>query len=467
MNEQFPTPLPPQGQAIDQRLNNAENILEAKRFSAAWVEAPREGNTTSEDRMFISPPNPHGETYIGVFDGVGGHEAGEVASGLAAAKLSELADKDSSAGIQNPGVHIDYLFREVSGAVINGAKERGLEHAGTTGTIAVLKEGAGKNGGSLLVGGAVGDSLGFIVRANGAVVPMFKEETGRQKMLDGGAGEAAADRFGNQITNCITPGLDDDGKPVYKGLLQTFEFEVFRGDQVVLTTDGITGDTSRQRLRDPETGQAGAYNEEVISKVVGNPNLTAKEKAQMLKDLSTKKDDKTAIVIDVHGGPFTERELAADMDELRREHGLPERQRRLGGFSLGKAEVVKSEAPVMAAPERPMTHEERVIADLNKTIDASSAGMDEIKSRLGSEDYSKLFGWGVATAYFRQLARQDEKGTLGSKGYERVGLALAAANDLEKKLPESVKKYAGNFRVHIVNKTLAQDQINEIKDKRV
>lgn len=298
-----------------EHMNAMHGKFEAENFSAGFASAIGEGKSTNEDTSYLFNNPQTGETYMGVFDGMGG--VGEGTGVLAATAAQEALHKIAldgtkfANGIQNIPNHFGHIFKSMQKGVEAASKAQGDEAMGSTALVALLKQGQGEEEGrQFLHVGAVADSLGFVVRKDGSILQLNKEETQRQILLDGGAGVEFADAEGNVVTNGLGP-------DIYRGLEQTATVEVFAGDVVVLTTDGITGDRESQRLK------GGTSNEEVISRIALDKTLTQKERAEALIKLSGKpKDDKTAMIVDIiEAAPykFTAEDLRADMEQLRRE----------------------------------------------------------------------------------------------------------------------------------------------------
>lgn len=299
MPEQSPTQYPTealtpvQGSSIntvinqqttaEQHMLSLKGELEGKIFDAGFEVKPKIEGKTSEDVAYLYDDG-NGQTFIGVFDGVGGHNAGDMAANAARDVLHTYATNDKK--MVNPNGLVNDFFEDAVEEIANRIADNPHEAygAGTTGLVGVLVE--NDDGTKSLHGAAVGDSLGFVVRSDGSIIQLNKEESHRQVLLDSGQSEEVADKQGNVITNALSPG-------VFEGVNQKFEIAVNDGDVIVFTSDGITGDKSTQRLR------GGDSNEVVIAEIALDSTLSAKQKAQKLIELSTKSDDKTAVVVEV------------------------------------------------------------------------------------------------------------------------------------------------------------------------
>lgn len=201
----------------------------------------------SEDSYFVSPE----DGIFAVFDGAGGHAGGAEASRTCAEKLGELTSKYSI----NTANHISYAMNELNKAVCEN------ENAGiTTAVIAKLVEDPAD--GKVLTFASVGDSRLYIVRGDKAY-QMTKDE-----------GE------GKYIYNSL-------GKNGNYELKQIKSIVVQPGDNIVLCTDGVTGDYDDDLMSPEELG-------DIVSHAKDE-----KSAADALISRARKHDDRTALVIKV------------------------------------------------------------------------------------------------------------------------------------------------------------------------
>ena len=176
---------------------------------------------------------------VGLFvvaDGMGGHQAGEIASHMAVATVAaEIKDGDGASDTcSDPGSAEDLPATRLRSALqaanvrvyTTGAGDPALSGMGTTITALLM-------GASGAVVGSVGDSRAYLVRG-GTTVQLTHDDTWLVSMLGSdGAREAAARAhpMRHVLTHII--GSRDGGEP------ELVSVPVQSGDVFVLTTDGL------------------------------------------------------------------------------------------------------------------------------------------------------------------------------------------------------------------------------------
>lgn len=267
--------------------------LEAPTFAAGWDQQEREGKDFSEDSLYAAYDPESGNGYFAVLDGVGGAERGNVASASGVHALHEFVQQQAGTKFRNSvhGMNLIYanMQQKIADTIIGGQ---------TTAFVGVLHDGYGKDTGKQFFDyGAAGDSLGFIVRADGNIYNLNEEETAEKYFLEEGRKEGKAPQdvqlpkdAGTIIYNGL--GTDKKGASVFRGLNERHRVQVRPGDVLVLTSDGITGDNEDQRL-------VGGDNLAVISAIAMANDKTPREKAMLLIEAATKVDDRTAMVIEI------------------------------------------------------------------------------------------------------------------------------------------------------------------------
>ncbi len=240
----------------------AANQPGAKSFFGSRTEVGhvREHN---EDSLVVTPP------LFAVADGMGGHEAGEVASEIAINTLAELAPA---------GPDGDALARAVVAANLEVIKAPGQgigrEGMGTTLTAAILE-------GERLVIAQVGDSRAYLLH-QGRLQQLTRDHSLMADMIEAGQlteAEARVHPNRSVITRAI--GSDPHMQP------DIYELNVETGDRILLCSDGIC-----TMIEDPE-----------IARIMGSSE-TAQECADNLVAAALDAggyDNATAIVMDVEG----------------------------------------------------------------------------------------------------------------------------------------------------------------------
>ncbi len=242
--------------------HKAANEPGAKSFFGSRTEIGhvREHN---EDSLVVTPP------LFAVADGMGGHEAGEVASEIAIKTLAELAPA---------GPDGDALARAVVAANLEVIKAPGKgigrEGMGTTLTAAILE-------GERLVIAQVGDSRAYLLH-QGRLQQLTRDHSLMADMIEAGQlteAEARVHPNRSVITRAI--GSDPHMQP------DIYELNVETGDRILLCSDGIC-----TMIEDPE-----------IARIMGSSE-TAQECADNLVGAALDAggyDNATAIVMDVEG----------------------------------------------------------------------------------------------------------------------------------------------------------------------
>ena len=217
----------------------------------------------NEDSLVAVPP------LFAVADGMGGHEAGEVASEIAINTIMELAPDHADS---------DALARAVIAANLNvikaPAKGIGREGMGTTLTAAILE-------GERLIIAQVGDSRAYLLH-EGKLQQLTRDHSLMADMIEAGQlteAEARVHPNRSVITRAI--GSDPHMQP------DIYELNVETGDRILLCSDGIC-----TMIEDPQ-----------IEHVMGH-SRTAQECADNLVAAALEAggfDNATAVVVDVEG----------------------------------------------------------------------------------------------------------------------------------------------------------------------
>lgn len=217
----------------------------------------------NEDSLTVLPP------LFAVADGMGGHEAGEVASEITINTLNDLAPTSADA---------EALERAVVAANLNVIKAPsqgiGREGMGTTLTAAILEK-------ERLIIAQVGDSRAYLLH-NGSLQQITRDHSLMADMIEAGQlteAEARVHPNRSVITRAI--GSDPHMQP------DLYELNVETGDRLLLCSDGICG-----MIEDSE----------IASIMRGAPSAQAC--ADQLVEAALNAggfDNATAVVVDVEG----------------------------------------------------------------------------------------------------------------------------------------------------------------------
>lgn len=182
----------------------------------------------NEDSYRIAA-QPDGSRLLVVCDGMGGHEAGEVASQVASDRLVEVI---SASPADNPPRALYQAFLEANQAVLDAVHTRGAEGMGTTGVVAWVM-------GSRCYVGWVGDSRLYQFR-EGAPVDRTRDHTRVAVMVSHGiltAEEARHHPDAHVLVQALggSAGVQKSFKPE----VWTEPLELRAGDVVLLCSDGL------------------------------------------------------------------------------------------------------------------------------------------------------------------------------------------------------------------------------------
>lgn len=171
----------------------------------------------NEDSVLAQPP------LFVVADGLGGHEAGEVASSIAVETLRDHAPRRAEAKALARAV------RAANRAVLRAAKEgQGRPGMGTTMTAALVE-------GTTIALAHVGDSRAYLLHA-GALSRLTEDHSMVADMIRRGQLTEAEARI-HPHRSVITRALGTDNEMV----ADAYEVEVSAGDRLMLCSDGLTG----------------------------------------------------------------------------------------------------------------------------------------------------------------------------------------------------------------------------------
>lgn len=174
----------------------------------------RSGN---EDAFLLAPP------LFAVADGLGGHQAGEVASSIAIDTLLEAAPRQADAKA------LGRAARRANAAVIDAARTgKGRSGMGTTITAAMLD-------GTRVALAHVGDSRAYLLHL-GQLQQLTQDHSMVADLVREGRltpDEARVHPNRSVITRAL--GSDPDM------MADTFEIDAASGDRLLLATDGLTG----------------------------------------------------------------------------------------------------------------------------------------------------------------------------------------------------------------------------------
>jgi protein phosphatase len=182
----------------------------------------------NEDAISLQEDDGRGYYLALVCDGMGGHNAGEVASAIAVETISNYVAEEFGGELETAAV-IERAFAVASRRIDDLAEENPAARG--MGCTAVLVLGVKDK---LFVAHA-GDSRAYRLR-NGELFPLTRDHTMVQEMLDNGLiskEQASVHPYRGRISRCLGHGRN-------KGDPTISEYELERGDDVLLASDGLT-----------------------------------------------------------------------------------------------------------------------------------------------------------------------------------------------------------------------------------
>lgn len=194
-------------------------------------------------KLKCSVPLEHDQLYA-VCDGMGGEEAGEVASYTSALTMSLLKEFSPESDVQT---EIDALSATANIAVYRKAEEKRIS-SGSTMVCAALHEGR-------MTVANIGDSRAYLLR-DGELVQLSHDHSEAQQLVDRGfvtQEEARTLAESHTVTRYL--GVDPDEYTVEATFAD--EFEPKEGDFLLLCSDGLTDmltDDEIQKTIEPKAG---------------------------------------------------------------------------------------------------------------------------------------------------------------------------------------------------------------------
>lgn len=178
----------------------------------------------NEDSVLLEPP------LFAVADGLGGHEAGEVASGVAVAALLDASPARADAKALGRAV------RAANRAVIRAAREgRGREGMGTTLTAAIAE-------GTRIAVAHVGDSRAYLLHGD-TLERITRDHSMVADMIRQGTLTEEESRS-HPNRSVITRALGTDPNM----FADIFEVDAEPGDRLLICSDGLTGMLADERI---------------------------------------------------------------------------------------------------------------------------------------------------------------------------------------------------------------------------
>ena len=210
-----------------------------------------------------------GSLFVIVADGMGGHEAGEVASGLAVQVVEDSVSRDPEA---DPRERLHTALIEANDVILDEGNRSGTRGMGTTAISAICR-------GNEVYVALVGDSRLYMIR-HGHVVWRTMDHTRVQMLVD--AGEISEEDAKNHpeagmLTRALGHARMADGRPLEPDVLSD-PIQIEESDSLLLCSDGLTDlvdDWEIARIVAGKTGdEAAAELIELACERGGHDNIT-------------------------------------------------------------------------------------------------------------------------------------------------------------------------------------------------
>jgi serine/threonine protein phosphatase PrpC len=255
-------------------------FLELRPFGLTDAGKVRQNN---EDALLLGEGED--ETLFVVADGIGGFEAGEVASSLAIEVLKDLP----------PGESFKAAIGEANRRIV--AAGRGDEKLSGMGTTVVAIRFGGKQGEPVAEVAHVGDSRAYLVRG-GDMIPITEDHSLVAELVRSGdltRDQAAEHPQKNLITRAL--GADEEVD------VDTAILPIEAGDRILLCSDGLSDMVSEAGIS------------EILVESPDDPEKAARDLLSAALDAGGN-DNITVVVVDVKGQPARGERRSSGISEL-------------------------------------------------------------------------------------------------------------------------------------------------------
>ncbi len=310
-------------------------FLELQPFGLTDAGKVRQNN---EDSMLVG--DGEDETLFVVADGIGGFEAGEVASSLAVEVLKDL----------NPDKTFEAAIGEANRRIL--AAGRGDEKLSGMGTTVVAIRFGGTQREPLAEVAHVGDSRAYLVRG-GEMNPITEDHSLVAELVRSGdltRDQAAEHPQKNLITRAL--GADEDLD------VDTTVLPIDAGDRVLLCSDGLSDMVAEARISeiliespdDPERAARGLVS--AALEAGGNDNITVvvvdvKEQAAPPRRVRSRREERSGGTSEMLAlGPQTTGSDTSSRTRSRR-HAKAARRKRRSGFRRALGKLIRGLAIVL------------------------------------------------------------------------------------------------------------------------
>ena len=277
----------------------------------------------------------------GVFDGMGGHQAGEVASAMTRDTLHAAAEAAAAAGAPFGAKEVGLALDVASSAVCDEAERRRAQRGmGTTAVVCVVRD-------RHVIVAHVGDSRAYLLR-DGRMQQLTADHTIVAELVAKGAlteDEALTHPYRSVLSRNV--GAKRTTTP------DVFELDLAPGDRLLLCSDGLTGFASVGEIR------------RILSDAADPPSA-----AKELIDVALKGgggDNVTAVILDAGAAPVPRR------TQIIRTTGASQWHARRDAFLAAAREFGLASSPICAV----LSPDEAVDIVAGNAFDAIYSDMEQ------------------------------------------------------------------------------------------
>lgn len=230
----------------------------------------------NEDSIAFSFPENDKHNLIAVVaDGMGGHNAGEVASKMACDLLLNYCMKNWNQHI--PEILLNKAFREANQEIAMAGKSNSEQHGmGTTATSVIIKK-------DVCHIGHIGDSRAYLLR-NDSLMQLSKDHTLVNQMFESGE-ITEKERDHHPMKNVLLQALGT--MPTIQPQIPSEAKTVYEGDRLFLCSDGVYDALSDEDIKDLLLMKRPEFVLECLSSVATSRNVS---------------DNFSALLIDISSG---------------------------------------------------------------------------------------------------------------------------------------------------------------------
>ena len=342
-----------------EQLNPSEGLQAAKIEIRAKSIASEQHMARNEDSIFQVPQ----KGAFGVFDGMGGHAAGDVASRIARYNVEKsLKELPDGLSLEQTQRSLSTILKEAHEKISQQAKiDPQLKRMGTTASVVKIWE--GPQGERKAVIGNVGDSRVYIRHANGSLEQVTLDDNATREMMARqtvslAEARALQSKLSNvtdlstltqrerelyEDRNTITQALGHNASP------RIHVVDVRVGDKLIVTSDGI-----HDNLTDTEISKVLAQSPD-NQKAVENLTEAARRRSRDTNHPRFKPDDMSAVIAELSTTSHkaeppkpsvqpqlkeTGRLVVGDVVKVQRSSGAIEEGWRIEGFNPKTGDVI-------------------------------------------------------------------------------------------------------------------------------